>query len=179
MPLEARKVSGRPFMLAVGRIDVGHAGRLGSGTRADHRGRKPRVGLSWCDRARIEHGRRCLVGEQLGRTLQPFKEAGVDRAKREGGAAHPIGQGRAIEIDALAGINLRLAIKRQVIGIFGDDDMGDERASVGMPFSISRSGAGAWLTSPSQARQAYFGRCRTSTLNCAGITVSGAFTPHS
>ena len=43
-------------------------------------------------------------------------------------------------------------------------------ASVGMPFSISRSGAGAWLTSPSQARQAYLGRRRTSTLNCAGVT---------
>src|SRR5438128_6837832 len=45
-------------------------------------------------------------------------------------------------------------------------------ASVGMPFSISRSGAGAWLTSPSQARQAYLGRRRTSTLNCAGVTSS-------
>src|SRR5712691_2994527 len=38
-----------------------------------------------------------------------------------------------------------------------------------MPLLISRSGAGAWATAPSQARQAYFGRCVTITRNWAGI----------
>ena len=45
-------------------------------------------------------------------------------------------------------------------------------ASVGMPPSISRVGAVAWTTTPSQARQAYFGRLVTSTRNCAGSTSS-------
>src|SRR5437667_6920854 len=45
-------------------------------------------------------------------------------------------------------------------------------ASVGMPLSISRSGAGACVTSPAQARQAYLGRRVTITFSCAGITSS-------
>ena len=45
-------------------------------------------------------------------------------------------------------------------------------ASVGMPFSIRRSGAGACTTSPSQISQAYLGRRITVTLNCAGTMSS-------
>ena len=45
-------------------------------------------------------------------------------------------------------------------------------ASVGMPPSISRAGAGACTTVPVQARQASFGRLVTITRNCAGITSS-------
>src|SRR5262245_1065784 len=41
-----------------------------------------------------------------------------------------------------------------------------------MPFSISRSGAGACTTSPAHAWQAYVGRRVTITLNCAGMTSS-------
>src|SRR3954467_5095871 len=41
-----------------------------------------------------------------------------------------------------------------------------------MPFSISRSGAGACTTSPAHAWQAYLGRRVTITLNCAGMTSS-------
>ena len=45
----------------------------------------------------------------------------------EGGAADPVRQRRAIELDALAGVDLRLPIERQVIGIFGDQHLGDGR----------------------------------------------------
>ena len=38
-----------------------------------------------------------------------------------------------------------------------------------MPFLIRRSGAGAWTTAPSQARQPYLGRCVTITWYWAGI----------
>ena len=41
-----------------------------------------------------------------------------------------------------------------------------------MPPSIRRAGAGACTTTPSQARQAYFGRLVTRTRNWAGITSS-------
>ena len=41
-----------------------------------------------------------------------------------GGAADPIGERRAVEMDALPGIDLRLAIERQMIGIFGDEHLG-------------------------------------------------------
>jgi hypothetical protein len=46
------------------------------------------------------------------------------------------------------------------------------RSSVGSPPLIKRSGAGACTTASSQARQAYLGRCVTSTRNRAGITSS-------
>jgi hypothetical protein len=38
---------------------------------------------------------------------------------------HPIGKVRAIEIDALAAIDLGLPVERKVIGIFADQHMGD------------------------------------------------------
>src|SRR5437763_14189325 len=44
--------------------------------------------------------------------------------------------------------------------------------SVGRPPSISRAGAGACTTVPSQVRQAYFGRRVTITWYCAGTTSS-------
>ncbi len=47
--------------------------------------------------------------------------------EREGGAADPVGQRGAVERDALAGIDLRLAIERRVVGIFGDQHMRDQR----------------------------------------------------
>lgn len=43
-----------------------------------------------------------------------------------------------------------------MIGVLADH--GATMASVGMPPSISRAGAGAWTTTCSQARQAYLGR---------------------
>ena len=51
----------------------------------------------------------------------------MHRPQMAGGAADPVGQRRAIEIDALAGVDLGLAIERQVVGIFGDQDLGDRR----------------------------------------------------
>ena len=43
----------------------------------------------------------------------------------EGCLPHPVRQRRTIEFNALAGVNLRLPVERQVIGIFGDQDLGD------------------------------------------------------
>ena len=73
----------------------------------------------------IEHRRRGLVGEQLGRGLQRLEQALVHGPQQEGGAADPVGQGRAIEPDALPGVDLRLPIERQVVGIFGHEHLGD------------------------------------------------------
>ena len=44
-----------------------------------------------------------------------------------GGAPHPVGQRRPVEIDALASVNLGLPIERQVIGVFGDKHLNDRR----------------------------------------------------
>jgi hypothetical protein len=45
--LEPGKMSSRPLGLAIGRIDVSHAGRTGAIPRGDCRARAVR---SWCDR---------------------------------------------------------------------------------------------------------------------------------
>ena len=50
-----------------------------------------------------------------------------DRPQVEGGASDPICECRAIKMDTLAFVNLRLAIERQMIGIFGDEHMGHSR----------------------------------------------------
>jgi len=49
----------------------------------------------------------------------------VQRAQVPGGLSHPVRQCRTIEIDALAGINLGLPVQRQMIGIFGHQNLGD------------------------------------------------------
>ena len=49
----------------------------------------------------------------------------MQRAQVPGGMADPVGQRRAIEIDALAGVDLGLPVERQMIGIFGDQNLGD------------------------------------------------------
>ena len=51
----------------------------------------------------------------------------MHRTQVPGGAADPVGERGAIEIDALPGADLRLAIERQVVGIFGDQNLGDRR----------------------------------------------------
>ena len=85
------------------------------------------------------------------------------------GAADPVGQRRAVERDPLPGEDLRLAIKRKVVGVFGDQHLRDRRFGR-QAASISRAGAGDCTTKSSQARQAYFGRRTTRTRNCAGTT---------
>jgi hypothetical protein len=100
----------------------------------------------------------------------------MDRPQMPGGTADPIGKRRTVEIDPLTLVELRLAIKWQVVGVFGNQNLGD--GCLGrMPPSISRAGAAAWTTTSSQAWQAYFGRRTTRTRNCAGTMSS--FSPTS
>jgi len=51
----------------------------------------------------------------------------MDRSEQEGRAAHPVGEGRAIELDPLLGIDPSLAVERQVIGVLAHRHMGDGR----------------------------------------------------
>ena len=89
--LEARQVRDRPFMLAIGRIDIGHSGRLGTAPRPIIARISPELTGLGAAASGIEHRCRCLVGEQFGRTFQSFKQASVDGAERGSSATHPIG----------------------------------------------------------------------------------------
>src|SRR5690606_32288184 len=73
--------------------------------------------------ARIENRRTRLVGEQLRRAFQDLEQSGLDRREKPCCAADPVSKCRAIKLDALTSINLCLAIKRTVIGIFADQHM--------------------------------------------------------
>ena len=41
-------------------------------------------------------------------------------------SADPVGERRAVEVDPLAGIDLGLPVERKVVGVLGDDDLGDQ-----------------------------------------------------
>ena len=49
----------------------------------------------------------------------------MQRAQMPGSTTDPVCQRRPVQIDALAGINLGLAIERQMVGIFGHQNLGD------------------------------------------------------
>jgi hypothetical protein len=49
----------------------------------------------------------------------------VQRTQIPGGVANPVRQRGTIQIDTLAGVDLGLPIQRQMIGIFGHQNLGD------------------------------------------------------
>lgn len=56
-----------------------------------------------------------------------IQKPAVHGPQMPGGAPNPVGERRTVERDALSGVDLRLAIERQVIGVFGNEYMGDGR----------------------------------------------------
>lgn len=86
---------------------------------------RPKVSGLGLARAGIKYRSTGLVHEQLGRALQVGNQRIEDGTQLERCPADPIGKSRAVEIDALAAHDLGLSIKRKVIGIFGDQHMGD------------------------------------------------------
>jgi hypothetical protein len=63
--------------------------------------------------------------DRLGR--QDMAADGVCEGFQKGrGFAHPIGKGRSVEVETFAVEDLALAVERQVIGIFADQDMGQQ-----------------------------------------------------
>jgi hypothetical protein len=53
-------------------------------------------------------------------------EPGLQALQPPDGAANPVGEGRAIELDALPREDLALPIERKVIAIFGDQHMSEQ-----------------------------------------------------
>jgi hypothetical protein len=125
--LEAGKMRDRLRRRPVGRIDIGDRRRVGSAPGAIVSGVGPELPGLGASSAGIEHRRRRLVSEQFRGRAQVGEDAFADRPQVEGGAADPVGERRAIELDSLTLVDLRLAIERQVVGVFGDQHMGDRR----------------------------------------------------
>jgi hypothetical protein len=81
----------------------------------------------------------------------------MQRAQMEGGMPNPVRQRRSIESDALAGIDLGLPVERQMIGIFGHQNLGDgclrrqaaldqPGRSLGLRDAIFAGSAGVFIT---------------------------------
>jgi transposase InsO family protein len=83
--------------------------------RAAHHADTPKSVPSWSCRARSQHRHRCVVGvEAVTRDDMPLQR--VDQRAQQGeDLANPVGKGRAFQRGAGAGIDVALAIQRQVI----------------------------------------------------------------
>ena len=51
----------------------------------------------------------------------------MHRTQQEGRAADPIGERRAVQVDALPGVYLGLAVKREMVGVLRHQHLGDRR----------------------------------------------------
>ena len=124
---EALKMPQWLLGFAVGRIEIGDAGRIdpAPGSIVPCIGEQL-AGLG-AAAAGIKHRRRGLVGEELAGRLQPLEQPLMDRPKQEGCLSNPVGEGRAVQIDALARVDLGLAVEGKVIGIFADQHMRHRR----------------------------------------------------
>ena len=63
---------------------------------------------------------RCVIGMDLRSCQHMLANRLGQRSRKLAGSAHPAGQCRAIQIDAFAGVDLRLAIKWLVVTVLGD-----------------------------------------------------------
>ena len=167
-----------------GRVAEDHDGRRRAAMGAVVGGHGPEEALLRGPAPRIEHRQGRLVHEQARGARQMGVHPLDDRLEVEAGAADPIAEGRAVEVDALAAEDLGLAVQRQVVGEFRDDgeparrhrfEPAGERRSA--PRSAGRRGPRARAHGPAPPRprvlrQAHFGRRVTSTRNCAGMTSS-------
>jgi hypothetical protein len=50
----------------------------------------------------------------------------LQRLQPPTGAADPVGKGRAVDLDALPGKDLALPVERQMIAVFGNQDMSEQ-----------------------------------------------------
>jgi transposase len=123
---EAGKVILGMLTLAVAREPIPCSGRGGAARWPFVAGIGPeprRLGLA---DARRQHADWYVVGkDRLGR--QDMAADGIcDGLKQGGGLAHPAGQGRAIQIEPLTVEDPALAVERQVISAFADQDIGEK-----------------------------------------------------
>ena len=124
---------------------------------------------------RIQHRQRGIVGNHFGRGWPRFRRQSrwnsqtrgrqnraqdqlIQRLQPPAGASDPVTQGGTIQVDALAGKDLRLAIERKVVSIFVDQHVCEQRlgrqAAVDRPFRRGRLHDSAFACPAAIARAA-------------------------
>lgn len=116
----------RPFGTAIGAVEVDGSRRIGAGPRPIVPGIDPQPTGPGPTPSRIEHRDRRVVGEQLLRSEHVLGQPGSQRLQPPGSASYPVGQGRTIELHALAGEHLRLPIEGKMVAVLADQDLGQQ-----------------------------------------------------
>lgn len=112
---------------AIGSVDIGHQRRITAAPWPVVAGIGPDLAGLRSLAPWVEHRRRGLVGEQSLGSSQSLEDVIAQGAKIPCCPADPIGKGGSVKLDALTGIDLCLPVKRQVIGILGDQHLRDQR----------------------------------------------------
>ena len=111
---------------AARRIAINNGRRIAAAPGPVIAGISPELAALHALASRIEDGAACLVGKQFRRGFQELEQARLQRSQQRRRTADPIGERGAVEIDALAAIDLRLPIQRTVISVFADKHVGDK-----------------------------------------------------
>lgn len=109
---KARQVSRRVGAAAIGAVKVNRGGRGFASKRpvvADIDPQSPGLGAA---QTGLQHRHRGVVGVDLLRGKHMLADRIDQRIEQPGRLSHPVGQGRTVEIDTGAGIDLALPIKR-------------------------------------------------------------------
>ena len=124
--LAAFEQGGGVHALAVGRVEIQsrRRGRSRPGPLVAHKRPQP-TGLGLAA-ARIEHGDGGVVGVQRAAGGYVPADRLGEGSEQEGQAPHPFGHHRPVQIEAAAGIDVALAIERDVIAELGDRHMGEQ-----------------------------------------------------
>ena len=126
---ESFEMSGWTLGTAIGAVDINRGRRLRSIPRSIIAGIDPEPAGLGAAAAGIEHRDRCVVGKQSLRGKDVRSEPCVQRLQPPDCATNPVGKCRAIQLDALPGEDLALPIKRKMIAILGDQNVGEETGS--------------------------------------------------
>ncbi len=122
-PVEATQEFLRVLSAAVGRIEEDHARRIVSTPGPVVAGQCPEISGLRLAAPWIQHRRRGLVHEQLGRHLQMLGQPLDHGGEVERGSADPVGQRAAMDIDARPGKDLALTMQGQMVRVLGNQNM--------------------------------------------------------
>ena len=86
----------------------------------------------------VEHRHRRVVRMQHGAGPSVTADRLGQRQQQEHGVANPVGQGGPVELDAGPGVDHALSVQREVVAIFGDQHMREQRRP--WPATLDRQG---------------------------------------
>src|SRR5689334_17213926 len=113
----------RMLATAIGAVEVDRRRRRGTAERAVVADIDPQSSGPGAAKARLQHRDRRVVGVDLLGGEDVIADAVDDRLQQPDRLADPIAQGRAVEVEAVAGTDLALPVQRQMIAIFRDQQM--------------------------------------------------------